>query len=120
MAYRKTVAVLVLDAERKKCSFNGGPWINLKGCISMKRFQEIVEQQKREDEKKDQGKKEDPKKDEGKKGDQTQSGSYPPQPPSDPPQPPTDRDGYWVCDQGTWHFCTTYPPYEVYDSEVPC
>ena len=109
MAYRKTVAVLVLDPERKKCSFNGGPWINLKGCISMKRFQEIVEQQKREDEKKEQEKRPDQEKPDGKHSD-----------PGTPPPPPTDRDGYWVCDSGTWHFCTTYPPYEAYDSGVPC
>ena len=113
MADMKTVTVLVLDPERKKCSFNGGPWINLKGCISMKRFQEIVEQQKREDEKKEQDKADPRRQEEPKDDPSTQTGSY-------PPEPPTDRDGYWVCDQGTWHFCTTYPPYEAYDSGVPC
>lgn len=93
MAYvgRTQPLVLVFDVERRKCSLNGGPWVNFKGCISEERFKEIIEIQKRKDE-------------------------------EEKPPPPIDdnRDGYWVCTSGSWHFCSTYPPYTCNNSGAPC
>jgi hypothetical protein len=82
--------VLVFDAEARKCSVNGGVWVYFKGCITEGRFNEIIDTLKRRDKEK-------------------------------PPEPePDDRDGYWVCKNGTWHFCTTYPPYACFNSGGPC
>ena len=98
---KRRIHVLVFDVESRKCSLDGGPWVYFKGCTSVERFKQLVDEQKKKDQ---------------------ETGEKPPEPGDD-----TDRDGYWICRDSTlmpgtttWHFCSTYPPYECYDFELPC